>query len=1328
MATYSAGDASLRIVPDAKEFKSLLEADMRKIRAEFRLNVTADTGQARADINRFREVASREGMRLGVDVGLAQAKTDMDAFRERQRRDGMAIKVDIEDGEAKAELAELRARERAQNIRVRVDADTGGALKQLEELGKGVSGIAGAIGGNLKFNGLVAGFAELPAAATAITTVAGSVQQLAQAGLVLPGVMAGIASSVGTAALGFHGLGDAIKDAWKAADSGDPKDLKKATEAMQGLAPAAQDVVHSIIGMQPAFKDLRTTVQSNMFDGFGKSLTDLSHTMLPTFKTGLGGIATAWNGTLKSLTGAVGSNSSKTLLDSIFGNTALAQTKANAAIGPFVHAFEQLAATGTNALPRLATGLGTIGDRFDHFISAAAGDGRLDKWINGGLTGFTKIGDTLLNVGKSFTAITQAAGGGEGFLTMLQQGSQKLSDFLNSTRGQDDLRKFFADGRAELQQLMPLVKDLGPILGSAFDAAKDAAGVFMPLLTQITGWLASSPDTVRNFATAFLVWKNVEGISSLLTSLGTVKTALLGLPVAADTAAAGMSAALARVALPAWLSAFLGNEIANKIDGRNDGLGDTFDKALGAPKRIYQEITGERDPNTGQLRQQPIPGPTPAQSREHQGLPPVDPTGGLLTPGGPQAPAPTATPPTNVLEALVPHYQAGGGTPTARGPLPDGGYHAVVHPKEWVANARGRTVLGDAFLDAANHGIVNPTLLPHFDVGGPGDGRLIDGYGNPVTPGNLPGSGVYQPIGPNPMGNTGVPNALGSFLSSLGGVQQNITSLIPGVGNRTQTVGDDGPKLLPGFAGLAQAGGDPALLDKWGQQTGDWLGKFAGNTLLKLGTTLWQGGLGFFGLQNSILSPSNPWFQDAAKTAGFALGSDGPIGAQLNTSKTSSTKGITGQQLREAQDKLTDRNNALAVAQARLSELPANAKGSERLAAQNAVDKAQREATEAGNDLGQYQQGINPAKTNRIVGGAPSSNKALAQQIFGEYFPASEWSAFDTLEMHEAGYDNKAKNPSSTAFGMGQFLDSTWGPYGAKTSDPATQIRYMLQYIKNTYGTPSNAWAKYYQHPGGIGWYDNGGWLQPGLSMMLNQTGKPEAVLNPAQTQAYQTVAAHIEKQSATTTPAVPQLPDVHHLQPRGAAEIPNAPTTQLPAHISPIPASATPVQPATPQQQDQQQPRVTVGSPNSAAPGPNELNHNLAAINTGIASGASTLGNIAATAASMGMAASGGGAGAGAGLASSMIAGLFQQGGKIATNAVNIGSSLLVGNVPGSFGDSDRAYGHTVRPQQNVPVVAPTSVMNVGGIYGHDTNTVLQELDLRQAQASQARMAKYGG
>jgi hypothetical protein len=77
-------------------------------------------------------------------------------------------------------------------------------------------------------------------------------------------------------------------------------------------------------------------------------------------------------------------------------------------------------------------------------------------------------------------------------------------------------------------------------------------------------------------------------------------------------------------------------------------------------------------------------------------------------------------------------------------------------------------------------------------------------------------------------------------------------------------------------------------------------------------------------------------------------------------------------------------------------------------------------------------------------------------------------SCLNQLWQKESGWNPKAQNPSSTAYGIPQFLNSTWASTGiAKTSDPYRQIDAGLVYIQKRYGTPCKAWAFWQSHK----WY-----------------------------------------------------------------------------------------------------------------------------------------------------------------------------------------------------------------------------------------------------------------
>lgn len=93
-----------------------------------------------------------------------------------------------------------------------------------------------------------------------------------------------------------------------------------------------------------------------------------------------------------------------------------------------------------------------------------------------------------------------------------------------------------------------------------------------------------------------------------------------------------------------------------------------------------------------------------------------------------------------------------------------------------------------------------------------------------------------------------------------------------------------------------------------------------------------------------------------------------------------------------------------------------------------------------------------------------STKKQAVMQILRkrvlETFGSEHISAMDEIILRESGGNWLAQNRTSTAFGMFQFLDSTWKGYGCtKTINPLEQIECGIKYVKGRYGTPVNALA-----------------------------------------------------------------------------------------------------------------------------------------------------------------------------------------------------------------------------------------------------------------------------
>jgi len=147
------------------------------------------------------------------------------------------------------------------------------------------------------------------------------------------------------------------------------------------------------------------------------------------------------------------------------------------------------------------------------------------------------------------------------------------------------------------------------------------------------------------------------------------------------------------------------------------------------------------------------------------------------------------------------------------------------------------------------------------------------------------------------------------------------------------------------------------------------------------------------------------------------------------------------------------------------------------------------------------------------IGGDALANQALARRIFP--WNASQWPPFVSLVMAESGFNRFARNPSSGAYGIAQALPPTKYPFAGQAaggSHAGPQLAWMFNYIASRYGSPAAAWA----HELAYHWYDRGGWLPPGVSLAVNQTGRPERVLPPGGGPTYN-INVHVD---STVSPA----------------------------------------------------------------------------------------------------------------------------------------------------------------------------------------------------------------
>jgi hypothetical protein len=143
-----------------------------------------------------------------------------------------------------------------------------------------------------------------------------------------------------------------------------------------------------------------------------------------------------------------------------------------------------------------------------------------------------------------------------------------------------------------------------------------------------------------------------------------------------------------------------------------------------------------------------------------------------------------------------------------------------------------------------------------------------------------------------------------------------------------------------------------------------------------------------------------------------------------------------------------------------------------KLIAKKAAEKKAAEAKKAGSA---GSSGGGSGATVPYTGDIPSScdeysgNRATGCALMLKTFKIDQFPCLDKLWKKESGWNHRASNPSSGAYGVPQALPGS--KMGSVASDwrtnPATQIKWGLGYIKGRYKTPCNAWS----HSQNTGWY-----------------------------------------------------------------------------------------------------------------------------------------------------------------------------------------------------------------------------------------------------------------
>lgn len=388
-----------------------------------------------------------------------------------------------------------------------------------DELAKGVDSKiennmekSGRRGGVSLWKGLSAGLSL--AAAVFLPTLIGLAVELvaaltpavaALAGALPVAISAAIASGV-TLALVFHGVGDALKNAF------DPARAQQFNEAMKKLSPGARQFVREIQGLHPAFKQLQLDVQNVFFNQLEGTLTRVGRTLLPTLHRGLVGLSVDLGKMTDNFLSAFGSARSQTNIAAIFTAAHEALKPFIPALGHLVGAFLSISAAAGPFFVQLSGGFAHLLQLFAAFINEAADSGALAKFFDDALVILRQFGALLGSVFDLVTSLIAAlqADGAQalGFLTTL---IGQLAAFFATAEGKEMLANVFLllnTALSSMQQILtPLLPAIGQLVGSLSGDLAEALKTVTPFLVQTANILAEHPDLLAAAVTAWMAYR-----------------------------------------------------------------------------------------------------------------------------------------------------------------------------------------------------------------------------------------------------------------------------------------------------------------------------------------------------------------------------------------------------------------------------------------------------------------------------------------------------------------------------------------------------------------------------------------------------------------------------------------------------------------------------------------------------------------------------------------------------------------------------------------------------------------------------------------------------
>lgn len=507
--------AYVEILPDLKNFDKTANKELKSALKDVGKELDKAT-QGMADS--LKKSAADTGKAMGEALGdggkLGADKFTRDAAGRLRDSRSKFVKLGEEIGESLGEGLKRDVNGRLRDSRGRFAKDSsglGGAVGRgfLGGLGSaldGAQGIGKQISGAMSAAGPYIQAAAIGMAAVTAVAVGPAVVAL---GAAIPAAAGVAGAAIGTLALGFHGLGDAIDD------MGDPE---KFAEALEKLSPAARNLAVEIKGLVPAFRAIKDAAQEGLFKGFQGQLTSFITTIKGPLSAGLFTVGQSLQHFVKEMLDLGKSPVGIETLNQVFETTGRIIDKLTPSFQIFAAGILDLVRSALPFVEKLSEGFGTFLEEIGQKLGVLAEDGTLGKFFHDTLADLKDLKTIAESVGGALSGIFKALGDdNKSTLENLKDMAKAMDEFFNDPDVIWALSTAFAALKLivglvqfEIKALLWLVKNIGDAFRAAKEwvekTAKSIGDFGSKVKTSITDAFNSAKKSVTDWFTSVGTW------------------------------------------------------------------------------------------------------------------------------------------------------------------------------------------------------------------------------------------------------------------------------------------------------------------------------------------------------------------------------------------------------------------------------------------------------------------------------------------------------------------------------------------------------------------------------------------------------------------------------------------------------------------------------------------------------------------------------------------------------------------------------------------------------------------------------------------------------